>query len=217
MLLLSDFDLQFDRIVDAIMQKVKYFVKLGSGWSILSVERLELFIAPYLPITASSCVATSTHIAQKKAVVNLQNEDNICFLWSVLAVLHSAATNPCRPSNCESFKKKLNITNLKFPSAICDVLKFEKLNAAISVNIFTFEDRPPCIYSVYVTSFKGRQNYVNVLLVAENITGKSYYALIRNMSRLLCDRKKYKHVMYYCDYCLHGFIRQDLSTITSRL
>ena len=82
MLLLSDFDLQFDRMIDAILQKIKDFVKLGSGLSVLNVERLELHVTPYLPISASSYVATPTYIAKKKAVINIQNEDNLCFLWS---------------------------------------------------------------------------------------------------------------------------------------
>ena len=210
MLLLSDFDVQFDRMVDAILQKIKDFVKLGSGWSVLSVERLELHITPYLPISASSFVATPTYIAQKKAVVNIQNEDNFCFLWCVLASLHPVATNPCRPSNYESFKKELNITNLKFPLAVSDVVKFEKLNPSISVNVFAFEDRSTCIYPVHVTSFKERQHHVNLLLIVDNKTGKSHYTLIRNMSRLLGDRTKFGHTYFYCDYCLHGFIRQDL-------
>ena len=83
MLLLSDFDLQFDRMIDAILQTIKDFVKLGSGLSVLNVERLELHVTPYLPISASSYVATPTYIAKKKAVINIQNEDNLCFLWSV--------------------------------------------------------------------------------------------------------------------------------------
>ena len=204
MLILSDFDLLFDRMIDAILQKVKDFVKLGSGWSILNVEHLELRVAPYLPISASSYVATLTYIAKKKTVINIQNEDNLCFLWSVLAALHPVPTNPCHPSNYESFKKELNITNLKFPLAVTDVIKFEKLNAAISVNVFAFKDRSSCIYPVYATNFKGRQHHVNLLLIVDNKTGKSHYTLILNMSRLLGDQTK--HVTYYCNYCLHGFI-----------
>ena len=63
MLLLSDFDLQFDRMIDTILQKIKDFAKLGCGWSVLSVERLELHITPYHPISASSYVAIPTYIA----------------------------------------------------------------------------------------------------------------------------------------------------------
>ena len=210
MLLQTDFDLQFDRMFDAILQKIKDFVKLGSGWSVLSVERLELHVAPYLPISASSYVATPSYIAQKKAIVNIQNEDNFCFLWSILAALHPAPTNPCRTSNYEAFKKDLNIANLKFPLAVSDVIKFEKLNTSISVNVFAFEGRSSSIYPVHITSFKGRQHHANLLLIVDDKTGKSHYTLIRNMSRLLGDRTKYNGVTYYCDYCLHGFIRQDL-------
>ena len=149
MLLLSDFDLQFDRMIDAILQKIKDFVKLGSGWSVLNVDRLELHVAPYLPISASSYIATPTYITQKKAVVNIQNEDNFCFLWSVLAALHPINGHPERVSYYLPFQKELNITNLKFPLTVTNVIKFEKLNATISVNVFAFEGRSSCIYPVY--------------------------------------------------------------------
>ena len=143
-------------------------------------------------------------------IVNIQNENNFCFLWSVLAALHPVATNPCRPSNYESFKKELNITNLKFPLAVTGVIKFEKLNLSIFVNVFAFEDRSSCIYPVYVTTFKGCQYHVNLLLTVDDKTGKSHYTLIRNMLKLLGDRTKHDGMTYYCDYCLHGFIRKDL-------
>ena len=50
--LLSNFYLQFDRIFDAILQKIKDFIKLGSSRSALRAKRLELHIASYLPIFA---------------------------------------------------------------------------------------------------------------------------------------------------------------------
>ena len=183
---------------------------MGSSWSVLSVERLELHIALYIPISASSYVATPFYIAQKKAIVNIQNEDNFCFLWSVLATLHPVPTNPRRPSNYESFKKELNITNVKFTLAVFDVVKFKKLNATIFVSVFAFEDRSSCIYPLHITSFEGRQHHANLLLIVDEKTGKSHYTLIRNMSRLLDDRTINKTAHYYCNYCLHGFISQDL-------
>ena len=183
---------------------------MGSGWSVLSVERLELHIAPYLPISLSSYVVTPSYIAKKKAVVNIQNEDNFCFLWSVLAALHLVATNPCRPSNYNSFKKELNITNLKLLLAVSDVVKFEKLNVTIPVNVFAFENQSFCIYPVHFISFKSRQHHINLFLIVDYKMGKSHYILIRTMSKLLGDRTKHEHVMYFCDYCLHGFIRQYL-------
>ena len=89
----------------------------------------------------------------------------------VLAALHPVPTNPCRQSNYESFKKELNITNLKFSLAVTDVVKFEKLNVKISVKVFAFEDRSSCIYSVYVTNFKVHQHHVKLLLIVKDNTG----------------------------------------------
>ena len=132
------------------------------------------------------------------------------FLWSVLAALHPVESNSNRVTKYLQFQQEFNITNLKFPLAVTDVIKFEKLNATISVNVFAFEDRSSCIYPVHITGFKGRQHHVNLLLIVDDKTGKSHYTLIRNMSRLLGDRSKRKTAHYYCDYCLHGFIRQDL-------
>ena len=183
---------------------------MGSGWSVLNFERLELHVAPNLPILASSYVSTPSYIAQKKAVLNIKNEDNFCFLWSVLAALHPVESNSNRVTKYSQFQQELNITNLKFPLVVSDVVKFEKLNATISVNVFTFEDRSSCIYPVYVTSFKGRQRHVNLLLIVDDKTGKSHYTVIRNMSRLLGDRTSHNGMAYYCDNCLHGFVRQDL-------
>ena len=37
---LRDFDVQFDRLVDRLMSKIKDFVKLGSGWFVQNIESL---------------------------------------------------------------------------------------------------------------------------------------------------------------------------------
>ena len=78
------------------------------------------------------------------------------------------------------------------------------------MNLFAFKDHSSCIYPVYVTSFKGCQHHINLLLIVDYKTGKSHYTLIRNISRLFSDRTSHNGMAYYCDYCLHDFIRQDL-------
>ena len=48
----------------------------------------------------------------------------------------------------------------------------------------------------------------NLLLVSYNDT--MYYCLIRNLSRLLGSQTKHNGRAFYCNYCLHGFVRKDL-------
>ena len=39
---------------------------------------------------------------------------------------------------------------------------------------------------------------------------KAHYCLIQNLNRFLHRSKTSKQAFYYCPYCLHGFIRQEL-------
>ena len=162
---------------------------------------------PYVP-NVLSCILL--HI-----FLFLHNLTSHTFLYcskesSVLTALHSAKSHSYRLSKYLPFQKEVEITNFKFPLAVSDVVKFEKLYATIFVNVLAFENRSSYINPINVTSFKGCHHHVNLLLIVDDKTGKSHYALIRNMSRLVNDRLKRKTAHYYCDNCLHGFMRQDL-------
>ena len=93
--LLDEFDLdeQYNNQIDLIMRRLKDFIREGSGWSVKQVSSLELHIASYKPISASSYIKTPRFIASKKAVINVQNQDNKCFIWSILAALHPPSRN----------------------------------------------------------------------------------------------------------------------------
>ncbi len=205
-----EFTSQFDSHVDNIWRKIDEFVQRGSGWIVERVIRVELHLAPYKPTNPSSYIATPEYIKKKRATLNIKNDDDLCFAWSILAQLYPIERNLSRnhPRYYLQHLTKLNLKGLKFPLAVSDVKKFERLNPSISVNVFAFEGRGNYVYPVHVTSFKQRDHHVNLMLLTKK--NKSHYVLITNMSRLLCDRTHYKGEYYYCDYCLHGFIRQDL-------
>lgn len=78
-------------------------------------------------------------------------------------------------------------------------------NPALSVNIFGFEEKE--LFPVHITKEKKEHN-VNLLLISSNET--TQYCLIRDLSRFLSSLTKYKCKRYFCNYCLHGFVREDL-------
>ena len=49
---------------------------------------------------------------------------------------------------------------------------------------------------------------MNLLLISQGTA--RHYCLIKDLNRLLSYKTKYKGKMFYCRYCVHGFIRQDL-------
>jgi hypothetical protein len=206
MLLDDEFEEQFDSQIDTIMRRLKDFVREGSGWSVRSVNDIKLHLVAYVPTSGSSYLKTPQYVASKKAVINVQNlHDEKCFLWSILAALHPADDRHVeRLSKYEQFETELDATGLILPLAVKDVKKFEKLNRKISVNVLAYDGKKT-FYPVYVTSEKGREHTINLLLLEKD--GNCHYVWIKNMSRLL-HKPKY-HQRYYCFYCLHGFCKQS--------
>lgn len=60
------------------------FQKLGSNWVIDQIETLDLNVVVYKPLEGSSYIELPPYIKNKKAVINIKNEDNLCFAYSVL-------------------------------------------------------------------------------------------------------------------------------------
>jgi len=183
------------------------FERDGSGWSIDKILKLEISTAQYKPIEGSSYIPLPPKILKKKAVLNIQNEDQKCFMWSVLAALHpvSRSDNPHRVKSYSVHSKELNFSGLQFPLPLSQIETFEKQNG-ISINVFGLEGEE--IYPLQITNLRNMAHHVNLLLFSKGET--RHYCLIKNLSRLLGDRTSHNGQTYYCNYCLHGFTSQLL-------
>lgn len=169
--------------------------------------KLDLGCVVYVPLQGSSYLRLPRELVDKKAVLNIKNDDERCFVWSVLAALHPVHRKD-HPENGYHYKKyvnELNLDGIEFPMKVSQIAKFERQNTAISVNVFGYEQKE--LFPVYITKEK-KENHVNLLLIANNET--RHYCLIRNLNRLLSSLTKKKAQKYFCEYCLHGFIREDL-------
>ena len=74
---------------------------------------------------------------RSNAILNTENNDKHCFLWSILAYLHPSNNNhPNRDSNYRHYFNELNIQVFDFSKRFkcSDVHKFNELNKLI-VNI----------------------------------------------------------------------------------
>ena len=208
LLLEGDFDEQYDNQVDTILKYLNEFVRNGSSWTAERVVNLSVWIAAYKPTSGSSNIKSPNYIANKCSVLNIANKDKKCFLWSVIASIYPATSHQNRVSKYQQFKHKLNTTGLKFPLSIYHVKKFENLNSNISVNVFAYNGKTG-IYPIYVTTFKDRRHYANLLLLSDG--EKSHYTLITNMSGLLNQPGGRTNAKHFCNYCLHGF--RDMTTL----
>ena len=76
---------------------------------------------------------------RSSAILKIHNNDNYCFLWSILASLHYRENDhPNRVSNYNQYFNELNIDALEFTNGFkCgDMHRFEKLS---NLSITTYE------------------------------------------------------------------------------
>ena len=85
-------------------------------------------IANYEPLQASSYIPTPKIFEGKFAILNIQNNDEKCFLWSVLAHLHHMPSKnyPNRVLMYKDYEKELNVRDISWPMKEDKIRGFEK-------------------------------------------------------------------------------------------
>ena len=112
---------------------------MGSGWTLVQNFEVQLQMADYTPLHGSSYLELHPSIKKKKAVINVKNEDQQCFKWSVLAALHPQEENPHRVSKYQPHQDELDFSGIDFPVTVDDISKFEKQNPSISISVIGYE------------------------------------------------------------------------------
>ncbi len=151
----------------------------------------------------SSFVKTPKSLAKKGAIVNINNKDQKCFMWSILAHLHKQRKDPSRVTKYLQYENELNMNGIQFPVNFRDIMKFENQNP-ISVNVLAYDNKTG-VYPKRITK-EIREHHVDLLWLKDG--EKGHYTLISNISRLLHQPGQHNGQKFYCYYCLHGFIKK---------
>ena len=111
------------------------FEEKGSGWSLQKIIHLALNINKLNPMRAGCGINLPEVIKRKKACVNVNNTNEKCFKYAILACLNDVGNNSSRSSSYKRYENKLNFNGIDFPVKLKDISKFEKQND-ISVNVY---------------------------------------------------------------------------------
>ena len=85
----------YNEMVEEIEEEIQKVQNAeGSGWQFLKVIKLVLHTTKWEPLYGSSYIPLDPYLANKKALINMQNEDDKCFMWSVLLALYPKDKNP---------------------------------------------------------------------------------------------------------------------------
>lgn len=179
----------------------------GSSYSFDHIEAVYINIVNYTPTRGGSYIELPKQIQDKKACINVQNEDNLCFKYAVLSVLHPVK-NSNRPTSYKEFEKNYNFGCLTYPASLEGIKKFERVNN-ISINVYILRSNKNDYYvDIYQLCEKTLEKHVNILLIEK---GDNYhYVGIKDLSKLIGSQiNDHGHKVYICDRCQSQFNNED--------
>ena len=196
----------YNEMVDEIEEEIqKVEQAAGSGWVFLEVENLTLHTDIWDPIKASSYIDLPNELKNKKAIINMKNKDNKCFLWSVLRGLNPKDRDAEKiDKDLKSKENTLNMEGIEYPVNLKDIKRFEKQNLDISISVLGYS-KDERIYPLRISKKENKRKYNIVLLLIKD-GDNSHYCLAKNLSALLSSQvNKHKSKLYFCLNCLNGF------------
>ena len=111
----------------------------GSGWVFLNVKKLVLHTTRWDPINAGSYIDLPEALKNKQAIINMKNQDEKCFMWSILRALNPKDKNAERVDNdLKSKQDTINIQGIRYPVNFRDIDRFEHLNPNISISVLGY-------------------------------------------------------------------------------
>jgi len=121
-----------------IVNEIEEFVMKDSQWRLDQILSLGININKYVPFKGASYIPLPEDIQNKHAIINVQNEDNKCFFWSILSALHPCEKDPQRVTKYKKWENEFDeeLKDIHFPVKTTDVLKFVKITKDISINIY---------------------------------------------------------------------------------
>ena len=136
----EDTTTEYPVMKEKMLESLAKFQRNGSGWSLHSVEDLEIFITKYKPLNGKSHKPLPKVIANKKAIINMENDDDQCFKWAVTRALNPIKRDAERVTKIlEIQAEKYNWDGIESSMKLKDIHWFEQ-NNNINVNVFSYDD-----------------------------------------------------------------------------
>ena len=211
--ILNELDIKdfYDQAVEEILNRIARWISKGSGWVIERILNLYFNVVSYVPLKGRSYFPLPEELRHhRKGLINLQNDDNRCFLWCHVRHLNPVKKDPQRITQKDrAVAKTLDYTGVTFPVTIREMDKIEKGNK-ININAYIYNEDGKYVSPIR-NSKTEYEDTLNVLLI-ERETEKEYkqhYVYIKDFNRLNFNISKHKNKKHFCLRCLQPFSSED--------
>ena len=192
----------------SILSRIETFQNLGSNWIILNIESHYINIAMYKPLAGSSYMKLPDDISNSKCgLINMRNDDNMCFVWSHVRHLRPKARRATTITRGDrEFELSLNYEGIEFPVKISDIDKIERKNK-INISVFGYKGRKQ-FYPIRISKSE-YEDHIELLLLGDG-EGNLHYVLIKDVNRMLNSVSKHGHKQHFCLHCLHSCVSEEV-------
>ena len=161
----------------------------------------------YKPLREETYIPLPKEFADIKAIINMQNKDNKCFLRCVLRALNPSKNNPQRlDKELMGKESTLNMEGIDYPVSFKDLNKFEKQNPNITITVFGYEGKS--VYPLRNSAYTDRDYNIILMLIEKG--GVKHYCLVKSIERLLSSQASNgKRKEHFCLRCLNPFWCQE--------
>ena len=176
----------------------------GSGWVLIKVINVTLHTAKWDSLNPGSCMELPVNLKNKKAIINMKNQDEKCFLWCVLRALNPKNNHPERvDKDLINKQDTLNMKGIKYPVSFRDIDRFESLNPNISITVLGY-NQDERVYPLKVSKYTGCEHDIILMLLKDE--ENAHYCLVNNMSALLASQiNNHKGTRNICLNCLSSY------------
>ena len=204
----------YNEMVEEIEEEIQKVQNAeGSGWQFLKVIKLVLHITRWEPLYGSSYMPLDPYLANKKALINMQNEDDKCFMWSVLRALYPKDNHPERiDKDLKSKQDSINMKGIRYPVNLKAIDRFETQNPNISISVVGY-NKVDLVHPIRISKYTGCDHNITLLLLKEAVKGengkieeKTHYTLVKNKSALIASQiNNHKGRREFCLNCFNSF------------
>ena len=204
----------YDEMVEEIEEEIqKAQDAVGSGWQYKKVIKLVLHTTRWNPLYGGSYMPLDPYLANKKALINMKNEDDNCFMWSVLRALYPKDNHPERiDKDLKSKQDSINMDGIRYPVNFRAIDRFEIQNPNISISVVGY-NKEDLVHPMRTSIYTKRKHNIVLLLLKKAVEGengeieeKTHYVLFKNKSALIASQiNNHEHKRHLCLNCFNSF------------
>ena len=175
----------FDSILQRYQKGLEKSMK-GSDFVFDYVESLNYIFHKIDLKSGGSYIETPKWIKKKKVTINVEDEDDKCFQYSVTVALNydKIRKNHQRVSRVKKFINQYDWSRTNFSSNVDDFKRFELNTKSVALNVLFVPYGEKTIRHIYKSKYNlKRENQVILLSISDS--EKYHYLTVRSLSALL--------------------------------